>query len=700
MALSAQNKHRLLIALGYRPALEQEFENALFVPAQLSLALKRNITVAMAGNQAANELINALQTGTQVLSPATVKRFINMMGNVAAANPFLPLLTFSAGGVLALLGPATTYSTFAAQINNTGTSLLQGNVGVSTGTVTGSPTVSGGVINAGNTSAAAALAAIAATYANLAGKTGGTVLTGQNLGGKTLTAGVYTYAGAAALTGTLTFDAQNNPNAVFIIQVGTALTTAANAQVVLLNGATSQNVYWQVGSNATLGADTAFAGTILALDNITLGAGASNNGALLAQTGTLTLNTNIVSPAPVNPAVVPPTPLSLVVTPGNTFTTPVWAASVGATSYNLYFNTTGAPTKLSTKITGAMSGVNITGLTNGTTYYYVVTAQNAAGESAISTASSATPTASAVATPTFSPVAGTYTGTQTVTISTATSGATLYYTTDGSTPTVFSTLYSGPVSVLVSETLKAIGIKSGLANSAVATAAYTINHAGPAPVNLGTAGTYRILTQAGITNASSATVNGDMGVSPIASTAITGFSLVLDGSGTFSTSALVTGGGKVYAADYTSPTPANLTTAIGDSNAAYTDAAGRTTPDFTNLGAGNLGGLTLAPGLYKWTSAVTIPTNVTLNGGASDVWIMQIAGTLGLATSTSVLLTGGAVASNVFWQVSGAVTLGTSSVMNGIILGATAINVGATATVHGRLYAGTSATLISGTVAA
>jgi hypothetical protein len=248
--------------------------------------------------------------------------------------------------------------------------------------------------------------------------------------------------------------------------------------------------------------------------------------------------------------------------------------------------------------------------------------------------------------------------------------------------------------------LKALAIKSGSANSAVATAAYVINHAGPAPVNLATAGTYRILTQAGITNASSATVNGNMGVSPIASTAITGFGLTMDGSGTFSTSALVTGGGEVFAANYTAPTPANLTTAISDKNAAYTDAAGRTTPDFTNLYSGNLGGQTLVPGLYKWTTSVTIPTSVTLNGGASDVWIMQIAGGLDLSASTSVLLTGGALASNVFWQVAGAVTLGTSSVMEGVILAATSIACGATSTQHGRLLAGTSVTLISGSVVA
>ena len=118
-------------------------------------------------------------------------------------------------------------------------------------------------------------------------------------------------------------------------------------------------------------------------------------------------------------------------------------------------------------------------------------------------------------------------------------------------------------------------------------------------------------------------------MSPIDSTAITGFSLILDGTGVFSRSSQVTG--KVYAADYASPSPTTLTTAIGNMQTAYTDAAGRTLPDYTELGSGNIGGKTLAPGLYKWGTSVTIPTDVTLSGGPNDVWILQIAGNLTMA---------------------------------------------------------------------
>ena len=118
-----------------------------------------------------------------------------------------------------------------------------------------------------------------------------------------------------------------------------------------------------------------------------------------------------------------------------------------------------------------------------------------------------------------------------------------------------------------------------------------------APVNLGTAGNFVILAKSGISTIPTSAITGDIGVSPIDSTAITGFSLILTAGSPFATSAQITG--KVYAPDYAAPTPDNLTTAIGDMQTAYTDAAGRTTPDFTELGAGQIGGLTLVPGLYK-----------------------------------------------------------------------------------------------------
>ena len=130
---------------------------------------------------------------------------------------------------------------------------------------------------------------------------------------------------------------------------------------------------------------------------------------------------------------------------------------------------------------------------------------------------------------------------------------------------------------------------------------------------------------------------------------------------------------------------------------AYTDAAGRPA-GVTELGAGNIGGLTLAPGVYKWSSGVSIPTNVTLRGGENDVWIFQIAGTLKISSGKMVILRSGAQAKNIFWQVAGATTLGTYSTFNGNILDKTNIAVQTGATLNGRALAQTAVTLDANTV--
>lgn len=213
------------------------------------------------------------------------------------------------------------------------------------------------------------------------------------------------------------------------------------------------------------------------------------------------------------------------------------------------------------------------------------------------------------------------------------------------------------------------------------------------PVNLGTAGKFAILAKSGISTVPDSVVTGDIGVSPIAQIGITGFSQIMDNSTTFSTSNQVVG--KIYAADYTPPTPTMLTTAIGDMELAYTDAAGRTLPDVTELGAGAIGGLTLVPGLYKWGTNVLISSDVTLSGSATDVWIFQVAGDVTQASATSVTLTGGALAKNVFWQVAGGsgVTIGTTAHFEGVVLAATAINLQTGASAKSRLLAQTAVNL-------
>ncbi len=215
------------------------------------------------------------------------------------------------------------------------------------------------------------------------------------------------------------------------------------------------------------------------------------------------------------------------------------------------------------------------------------------------------------------------------------------------------------------------------------------------PVDLGAAGDFAILAKSGITTTGVTSVVGNMGISPAQAGAITGFGLVLPAGSAFSTSSLVNG--KILAPGYAPPTPANLTTAVSNMEAAYDDAADRPA-GVTELGAGTLTGLTLVPGVYSWSSAVTIPTNLTLSGGPTGVWIFQIAGTLTTAADTQIILSGGAQARHVFWQVAGATSLGARSQFKGIILDATAISMGTGATVEGRLLAQTAVTLIANTI--
>lgn len=221
--------------------------------------------------------------------------------------------------------------------------------------------------------------------------------------------------------------------------------------------------------------------------------------------------------------------------------------------------------------------------------------------------------------------------------------------------------------------------------------------AGPLPVDLGTAGNFVILAKSGVSTTGTTAVVGNIGLSPAAASYITGFGLIMDASNTFSTSSLVTG--KIYAADYTPPTPANMTAAVSSMETAYTDAAGRTLPDHTELGAGDITSMTLAPGLYKWGTGVLVSAaGVTLSGGANDVWIFQIAQDLTVGNGAIVTLSGDAQAKNIFWQVAGQTTLGTTSNFKGIILCQTLIEMQTGATLHGRALAQTAVTLDAVTV--
>jgi hypothetical protein len=230
---------------------------------------------------------------------------------------------------------------------------------------------------------------------------------------------------------------------------------------------------------------------------------------------------------------------------------------------------------------------------------------------------------------------------------------------------------------------------------------------GPAPVeigavgNLAASGAYAILAKTGVTNVTgSAITGGEVGLSPAAASFITGFSMTADSTNVYSTSASVVAPARIYAADYATPTPSNLTTAVLSMQTAYTDAAGRSPSDHLNLGSGNLGGLTLAPGLYTWGSSVTIPTDVTIAGGANDVWIFQISNDLDLSNAKKVILSGGAQAKNIFWQVAGKVTIEANAQFAGVILCDTAITMQTNASLTGRALAQTLVALDNNAITA
>jgi len=210
------------------------------------------------------------------------------------------------------------------------------------------------------------------------------------------------------------------------------------------------------------------------------------------------------------------------------------------------------------------------------------------------------------------------------------------------------------------------------------------------PVNLSSAGDFTILSKTGITDVFKTTVDGNVGTSPI-----TGAALLLSCAEV---------NGIIYTVDAAGPLPCRvtdatrLTAAVGDMEAAYNDAAGRTLPDSLNLGAGEIGGLTLTPGLYKWTTDLSISKDVTLAGGPNDVFVLQVAGSLTEANAKQVILSGGAQAKNVYWASAGAVAIGTNAHFEGTILSKTMIAMKTNASINGRLLAQTAVTLQMNTV--
>jgi Flp pilus assembly protein TadG len=233
-----------------------------------------------------------MRSGLRVLSTA---------GFVILVGTAVPALAQTAPS----LGTAQSYAVLGGStVTNTGPSVIGGDLGLSPGAaVTGFPpgVVSGGTIHAADAAALSAQNSLTTAYNNAAGQSCTQDLTGQDLGGKTLTPGVYCFATSGALTGTLTLNGQGNPASVFIFKFGSTLTTASGSSVVMINSGSQCNVFWQVGSTATLGTTTSFAGNILALTSINATTGANIVGRALARNGAVTLDTNNITPSSCNP---------------------------------------------------------------------------------------------------------------------------------------------------------------------------------------------------------------------------------------------------------------------------------------------------------------------------------------------------------------------------------------------------------------
>ncbi len=302
--------------------------------------------------------------------------FLTLVLAVMTCAPAVSQVSLGTSQNFAVLGGST--------VTNTGVSAISGDVGVSPGTaVTGFPPgmVTNGTIHANDAVAMQAQIDLTTAYNAVAGTPCNVNLSGQDLGGLTLTPGVYCFSTSAQLTGTLRLDFQGNPNAIFLFQIGSTLTTASGSSVLLLNSGGSTcpaNLFWQVGSSATLGTGSGFVGNILALSSITLTTAASLSGRALARNGAVTLDTNAVSrcgPATgcplitVNPATLPNGAI------GSAYNQAV-SGSGGAAPYSFAVTSGALPTGLVINTaTGDITGVP----TTAGTFNFTVTATDTNG---------------------------------------------------------------------------------------------------------------------------------------------------------------------------------------------------------------------------------------------------------------------------------------------------------------------------------
>lgn len=550
-----------------------------------------------------------------------------------------------------------------------------------------------------------------------------------NIGGLTLTPGLYKWTTGLLIPADVTIS--GGPNDVWIFQVTGPLNVGNAVKINLMGGAQAKNIFWQVTTAVSVGTTSHFEGNILCQTSISLLTGASINGRLLAQTAVaLQMSTVTVTPADAPDAVLPAinstdplinaTGVALNKAIAVTFSEAMDVATINVSTFTLTQGTTvvaGLVTYTGSKATFTSTS----NLDNSKIYTATITtgAKDIAGNALASnhTFSFTTEVATDIILPAVNSTVplNNATGVElnkvvALTFSEVmdplTINASTFTLMQGTTAVSGIVAYSGitttftPSVILVSDLVYTATITTGakdLAGNALASntafSFRTIADAptsGLAPVNLGTAGKFAILSKTGVTDVYKSAITGDVGASPITGVAIH-----------LTCEEVV---GTVYTVDVNRlipcavVNPGMLTTAVSDMEAAYTDAAGRANPDFTEFGAGNIGGKTLTPGLYKWSTGVIIPTDVTISGGPNDVWIFQVAGNLTMSAAMKITLTGGAQAKNIFWVTASAVTIGTTSHFEGNVLGQTSINLRTGASINGRMMAQTAVTLQMNTV--
>jgi hypothetical protein len=564
------------------------------------------------------------------------------------------------------LGLAASYSVLGGTggVTSTGLTNVSGDIGSSPlNTIVGFPPgMIGGTRHEGDAAAQSAQNALTAAIVDATLRPPTNILAPlpAALSG-TFIAGVYKRTGALTLTTTVTLDGQNDPTSVFIFQVSGALNTAAASSVILTNGAVASNVFWQATGAVGTGANSIFNGTILATGSITIGANASVTGRALSA-GAVTLSTNNVYFSAAGP---PSVTINGGASAATNSTAPTISGTTAAAVGAAVTVTIAGQTLTTTVQTGGTWSVTAGTVPQGN-QTVVASVANTAGDIGKATQVLTVDTVAPVVTITGGATGFTNTTTPTIAGTTdAAVGTTVTVTIAGQTLT--TTVQTGGTWTVTAAAMTQ-GVKTVVAsvtdpagNTGTATQALTVDTTTPM-VPLGTAGTYSVLAGTGVINTGATNLSGDLGSSP--SNSILGFP-----PGTV--------GGTTHAGD-SAAAQAQL-----DLTAAYNNAAGR----LLNASfAGDQNGQTFFGGVYRTSVAFSLTGTMTLDaqGDPGAVFIFQVGAALNTAAASHVVLINGALASRVFWQVSGAVGTGASSTFAGTILSLGAITIGASAELAGR----------------